>query len=71
MYIDAAQNTAGEQVAILQEKRVALQGVLSGLQNATSAKVQRLWCWLIAPTLLSTASCHLMRLKRRPRRTRI
>jgi len=43
MYIDAAQNTAGEQVAILQEKRVALQGVLSGLQNAASAKVQRLF----------------------------
>jgi hypothetical protein len=42
MYIDAAQHTAGEQVAVLQEKRAALQGVLSGLQNAASTKVQRL-----------------------------
>jgi hypothetical protein len=41
MYIDAAQSTAGTQVAILQEKKVALQGTLSGLQIAASAKVQR------------------------------
>jgi len=43
MYIDAAQNTAGTQVAILQEKKAALQGTLSGLQHAASAKVQRLF----------------------------
>merc|ERR1719329_1655774 len=41
MYIHAAQSTAGRRVAIMQEKRAALQGTLWGVQNAASAKIQR------------------------------